>query len=71
MKFLNFLALGSGSRFPIRIRIHKVTESGSNPDSQPCLKLLSKFVDKETCNNAEIHYSFHSVRKKRNFCLKY
>jgi hypothetical protein len=30
---LNFLAPGSG--FPIRIRIHKVAESGSNPDPVP------------------------------------
>jgi hypothetical protein len=36
-----------GSGFPIRIRIHKVAESGSNPetDPQPCLKLL--VVDSE------------------------
>jgi hypothetical protein len=41
LKFLNFLAPGSGSRFPIRLRIHKVTESGSNPnpDPQPWKKL--------------------------------
>jgi hypothetical protein len=36
LKFLHFLAPGSGSGFPIRIRVHKVTESGSNPDPQPC-----------------------------------
>jgi hypothetical protein len=40
LKFLNFLAPGSG--FPIRIRIHKVTESGSNPDPdpQPCFNVV-------------------------------
>jgi hypothetical protein len=42
LKFINFLAPGSG--FPIRIRIHKVTESGSNPDPdpQPCRIELHK-----------------------------
>jgi hypothetical protein len=39
LKFLHLLALGSGSGFPIRIRIHKVTESWSNPDPQPCFEL--------------------------------
>jgi hypothetical protein len=40
LKFLSFLAPGSG--FPIRIRIHKVSESGSNPDPdpQPCFRVL-------------------------------
>jgi hypothetical protein len=38
--FLIFLPLDPGSRFPIRIRIHKAAESGSNtdPDPQPCKK---------------------------------
>jgi hypothetical protein len=42
LKFLNFLAPGSGTGFPIRIRIHKVTESGSNPDPQPWLQVLHR-----------------------------
>jgi hypothetical protein len=35
LKFLSFLAPGSGSGFPIRIQIHKVSESGSSPDLDP------------------------------------
>jgi hypothetical protein len=39
LKFLHCLAPGSvsGSGFPIWMRIHKVTESGSNPDPDPQL----------------------------------
>jgi hypothetical protein len=41
LKFPSFLAPGSGSGYPIRIRIHKVTDSGFNPDPapQPCKKV--------------------------------
>jgi hypothetical protein len=35
LKFLHFFAPGSGSGFPIRIRIHKVIKTGSNPDPDP------------------------------------
>jgi hypothetical protein len=46
--FLTFLPLDPDPRsgFPIRIRIHKVTESGSNPDPdpQPCLEMYSMYL---------------------------
>jgi hypothetical protein len=44
LKFLHFLAPGSGSGFAIRIRIHKVTESGSNPDPQPWFMHTSTLI---------------------------
>jgi hypothetical protein len=59
LKFLNFLAPRSG--FPIRIRIQKVAESGSNPDPdpQPC----KKGPDCRTC-----HPDHPWTSNRKQFC---
>jgi hypothetical protein len=46
------------SGFPIRIRIHKVAESGANPDPdpQPCRKLMEKLCNKSPSTNGCVRW---------------